>query len=104
VAVELVWSPRAREDLLDIYVRIGLERRHAAERFFDRIEEKAKLLIAQPRLGVRRPDIRPRMRMLVEAPYLLLYETIPNTDTGPVRAVEIVRVVDGRRDLTSIFD
>jgi len=41
--------------------------------------------------------------MLVERPYLLLYETIPDTDLGPVQAVEIVRVVDGRRDLKAMF-
>ena len=57
-------------------------------------------LADQPRMGVRRPDIRPSTRMLVEAPFLLLYETIPDTD---VECVEIVRVVDGRRDLRHLF-
>jgi toxin ParE1/3/4 len=94
---------QARSDLLDIYVRIGRERRDAADRFLDSIEEKAVLLTTQPRLGVRRSDIRSRTRMLVESPYLLLYETIPDTDQGPVRTVEIVRVVDGRRDLKAMF-
>jgi toxin ParE1/3/4 len=41
--------------------------------------------------------------MLVEAPYLILYETVPDTDDGPLEAVVIVRVVDGRRDLPSLF-
>lgn len=41
--------------------------------------------------------------MLVEAPFVLLYETIPDTDDGPVDWVEIVRVVDGRRDLNRLF-
>jgi toxin ParE1/3/4 len=41
--------------------------------------------------------------MLVERPYLILFETHPNTGEGPVEEVEIVRVVDGRRDLTSLF-
>ena len=103
VAVELIWSPRARADLLDIYVRIGRERRDSAERFLDRIVKKATLLTTQPRMGIRRSDIRSRTRMLVERPYLLLYETIPDTDLGPVQAVEIVRVVDGRRDLKAMF-
>jgi hypothetical protein len=38
--------------------------------------------------------------MLVEGPYLILFETRPDTDEGQVDQVEIVRVVDGRRDLT----
>lgn len=100
---KLIWSNQARTDLLDIYLLIGLEQPAAAERYFDRLEEKARLLQSQPRVGVRRPDIRPALRMLVEAPYLLLYRTDPNTDEGPIRAVEIIRIVDGRRDLSGIF-
>ncbi|WP_365965968.1 hypothetical protein [Mesorhizobium sp.] len=41
--------------------------------------------------------------MLVTAPFLLLYETIPDTDDGLVEQIEIVRVVDGRRDLNRLF-
>jgi len=36
----------------------------------------------------------------VEAPYLILYETEPDTDEGPVSNIFIVTIVDGRRDLT----
>lgn len=100
---ELVWSNQARTDLLDIYIIIGLEQPAAAERYFDRIEAKAELLRSQPRMGVRRSDLRPSMRMLVEVPYLLLYRTDPDTDEGPIGAVEIIRVVDGRRDLHGLF-
>jgi hypothetical protein len=49
-------------------------------------------------MGVRRTDIRQSTRMLVEAPYLLLYRTNPDTDEGPIDTVEIIRVIDGRRD------
>jgi len=35
---------------------------------------------------------------------VILYETIPDTDDDPVDHVEIVRVVDGRRDLRSLFE
>jgi len=100
---ELVWSNQARSDLMEIYVMIGLEQPAAAERYFDRIEAKAELLRSQPRMGVRRSDIRPSMRMLVADPYLLLYRTDPDTDEGPIRAVEIIRVIDGRRDLHGVF-
>jgi toxin ParE1/3/4 len=100
---ELVWSNQARADLLEIYVMIGLEQPAAAERYFDSIEEKARLLKSQPRMGVRRSDIRPSMRMLVEAPYLILYRTDPDTDEGSVGIIEIIRVVDGRRDLGGMF-
>lgn len=103
MGVRLVWSPRAREDLLEIYVLIGLDQPNVAERYFDRIETIANLLADQPRLGARRPDIAPSVRMLVEHPYLILYETVPDIDIGPVERVEIVRIVDGRRELSNLF-
>jgi toxin ParE1/3/4 len=99
----LLWTPRAREDLLDIYVTIGFDNPSAAERVYTALEEKANLLIGYPRLGVRRPEIAPAARMLVEGVYLVLYEVHPDTDDGPVDEVEIVRVVHGHRDLIRIF-
>ncbi len=95
--IELIWHPQARKDLLDIYVTIGIDNPDAAERLYNAIE------VQYPRRGPCRPDIRPAARMLVEGPYLSLYQTRPDTDEGPVDAVEIVRVVDGRRDLTSLI-
>jgi toxin ParE1/3/4 len=41
--------------------------------------------------------------MLVEGVYLIFYETYPDTDDGPIEAVEIVRVVHGHRNLNMIF-
>jgi toxin ParE1/3/4 len=41
--------------------------------------------------------------MLIVSPYLILFETHPDADEGPVREVEIIRVVDGRRDLAQLF-
>jgi toxin ParE1/3/4 len=34
---------------------------------------------------------------------VILYEIRPDTGDGPIDAVEIVRVVDGRRDLSALF-
>jgi toxin ParE1/3/4 len=101
--VDLVWTPQAREDLIEIYTYIGLDNPSAAERIFDAVEAKTQLLVRYPRLGVRRPDIRPSARMLVEGPYLILYETRPDGDEGSVDEVEIVRIVDGRRNLKNLF-
>jgi toxin ParE1/3/4 len=100
---KLLWSFQAREDLLDIYVAIGMENAEAAERLYSAIETKANLLITHPRIGVRRSEIRPSARMLIEGAYLILYETRPDADEIPAREVEIVRIVDGRRDLTRPF-
>lgn len=99
---KLVWTPQAREDLLDIYCTIGLDNFAAAERVFTTIEARAQSLKDYPRLGPRRPDIRPTTRVLVEKPYLILYETHPDTDEGRISSVEIVRIVDGRSDLRNL--
>jgi toxin ParE1/3/4 len=99
----LLWSPQAREDLLDIYVFIGADNPDAAERLYTAIEEKTDLLIRDPRLGVRRSEIAPSARMLVQGPYLILYETYPDSDDAAIKTVEIVRIVDGRRDLRRPF-
>lgn len=103
MAVEVVWSRLAREDVRGIYLGLMDKNPAAAERLLDRIEERVRQLADQPRLGPRRAEIRPTTRVLVEAPYLILYETIPDPDDRPVAEVEIVRVLDGRRDLATLF-
>lgn len=101
--VELLWTPQAREDLIEIYTCIALDNSSAAERIFDAIEAKAGLLADHPRLGVRRPEIRPSTRMLAERKYLILYETHPDSNDGEINFVEIVRIVDGRRNLKNLL-
>jgi toxin ParE1/3/4 len=101
--VDLVWTPQACEDLIEIYTYIGLDNPSAAERIFDAVRAKAELLVDYPRLGVRRPEIRPSTRILIEGPYLILYETHPDSDEGGIDKVEIVRIVDGRRNLKNLF-
>ena len=101
--VELLWSPQAREDLLDIYIYIGMDNPGAAERLYGVIATTADNLTKHPRMGVRRSEISPSVRMLMEGQYLILYETHPDMDDGPIDQVVIVRVVDGRRDLTHPF-
>lgn len=103
MAANLIWRPQAREDLLVIYEFIGLDNPSAAERLFTSIEGKAALLVHHPRMGPRRPDIQPAARILLEGRYVILYQTHPDTDEGPIDEVVIVRVLDGRRDLTRPF-
>jgi toxin ParE1/3/4 len=101
--VDLVWSPKAREDLIEIYLYIGSESPSAAERIFQALQSKAESLAVYPRSGARRTDIRPSTRMLVEKPYLILYETHPDSEEGRIDQVEIVRIVDGRRNLKNLL-
>ena len=88
MSVDLVWTPQAREDLIEIYTYIGCDNSSAAERIFDSVRAKVESLVEYPRLGARRAEIRPSTRMLVEGPYLILYETHPDSDEGGIDEVE----------------
>jgi toxin ParE1/3/4 len=99
----VVRSPAAERDLEDIWLTIAADNPPAATRIVSIIGTKIERLADHPRRGPRRPDIRAATRMLVEGPYLIFYETNPDTDEGPVETVGIVRVVDGRRDLTGLI-
>jgi toxin ParE1/3/4 len=87
---------------IEIYEYIGIDNLSAADRIFDSIQAKIETLVQYPRIGVRRPGIRLSTRILIEGPYLILYETHPDTDDGPIEALEIVRIVDGRRNLKNL--
>ncbi|MGP4665545.1 type II toxin-antitoxin system RelE/ParE family toxin [Agrobacterium pusense] len=97
MTIKLFWSPRARSDVKKIYIDIGKLQPLAAERYYARFRAKAERLIDHPHLGERHPEIFPSARMLVEAPYIILYETVPDTDGDKIR------VIDGRRDLKTLF-
>lgn len=103
MAIKLVWTPLARADVKKIYIDIGRDQPRSAELYFERFRHKAELLCNQPRLGQRRPEIFASARMLIEAPYVILYETFPDDDEADVQIVTIVRVIDGRRNLSALF-
>jgi toxin ParE1/3/4 len=91
----LRFTHQARADLIDIWIHIAADSQAAAERCLDRIEARCRDLMTFPELGPERPDIAPDARMLVIDRWLALYR-IEGGD------VQIVRVVDGTRDLTHI--
>ncbi len=101
--IAILRSPAAERDLEDIWITIAADGPSGATRTLQAIAAKIEHLADHPRMGPRRSDIRPAARMMVAGPYLVLYQTHPDTDEGPVDAVEIVRVVDGRRDLAILF-
>jgi toxin ParE1/3/4 len=95
---ELFVSRRAEEELRQIWRYIAAENAGAADRLLLRIDDKLQVLRDFPGMGTLRDDIRPGFRMLVEGNYLLLYEHDTANDS-----VELIAVVDGRRDLSELF-
>ncbi len=86
---------RAREDLLDIWIGIARDNQSAADRVYDRIEKSCLLLRRHPQLGPARPDIAEGARALVIQRWLALYRLMED-------GVQIVRIVDGARDLSRL--
>jgi toxin ParE1/3/4 len=93
---ELVISRRADEELREIWRYIAAENPDAADRILLKIDQKLQVLREFPDIGAQRDDIRPGARILIEGVYLILYDHRPAEDV-----VEVVTVVDGRRDLST---
>lgn len=91
------WSPEARADLSEIrnyYMQVA--GRHTADRIVREIGEACRLLEDHPFAGRARNEVRPGLRSIAAHPHAIFYRV--NNDVA-----EIVRVLDGRRDLDEIF-
>ena len=89
------FSLRARVDLLDLWSHVAERDPSQADDILDRIEAGCRILQDHPRFGRARPDVGEGARMLVIGRWLALYRIMGND-------VQIVRVVDGARDLKQL--
>jgi toxin ParE1/3/4 len=93
----IVWSSDAQGDLSDIwdyYLRVAGPR--TAEKIVREIATAADLIQRHPFSGRARDEIRPDLRSLAIRPNVIFYRV--RNDTA-----EIVRILDGRRDIERIF-
>jgi toxin ParE1/3/4 len=95
--LRLVWSPQAEADLINIW-RWGAKRfsPDRADAHLRDIERAARLLTETPFAGRNRDDIRVGLRSVVVHPTVAFYRVGADS-------VDIVRVIDGRRNLAAIF-
>jgi toxin ParE1/3/4 len=91
--VRYTW--KARQDLIDIWRHIAAESPANADRCLDLIEARCKQLAAFPEIGPERRDIAPDARMLVVERWIAIYRLVK-------QGVQIVRIVDGARDLSRL--
>jgi toxin ParE1/3/4 len=93
---ELVWSPESEQDLLDIWTYSArtwsLE---TANKRLEAIYASCGQLTQWPFSGRARDEIRRGLRSVVIHPHVVFYRVDMN--------VEIVRVLEGHRDLVAIF-
>ena len=88
----IVRSPRAAEDLIELWNWVAVDDPMAADRMLDLIQQKLDMLAANPALGPARPDIAPDLRLFPIRRYVVLYRVLPD-------GIEVVRVVHGMRRL-----
>jgi toxin ParE1/3/4 len=94
----LIWSPEARADLSDIwnyYARVAA--RDTANDIVRQIAQTCQLLEDHPYSGRSRDEVGPGLRSLTANPYVVFYRVTKND------VAEIVRIIDGRRDIDEIF-
>ncbi len=102
---EVVWSPPAQQDLIDIWGYFARVASSAtADRLVDEIEAAANRLVIDPRMHrVRRdlvPDLPGELRSVSAHPYTLFYRMNPQSAHGR-EDIEILRVLHERRDFSS---
>lgn len=85
-------TAQARADLLAIWLDVAADDPAAADRLFDRLGARVRILKTCAKAGRLRPDIAPDARVLVERPYLILYRFVPG-------GVQVVRVPHGARHI-----
>lgn len=91
--VRYTWQ--ARQDLVEIWKHIAADSPVTADQCLDRIEARCKRLATFPVIGPERTDIAPDARMLVVERWIALYRLVEE-------GVQIVRIVDGARDLSRL--
>jgi len=98
--LRIVYSDEAIADLLALEQYIA-ERDGAvrANKIVQRLEGVIRLLSESPGLGRRRSFPSGELRMFAVWPWLIAYTQLSDGD-----GIYVIRIVDGRRDIESIFD
>jgi toxin ParE1/3/4 len=89
------YTRRAREDLLEIWEWIASDSPAIADRVHDAIKKRCDSLRRHPQLGRPRPEIGDGARSLVIERWIAFYRIVED-------GVQVVRIVDGARDLTKL--
>ena len=90
-------SDEARSDLEGIWFYIAQDNPEAADRFIRAIISRFPRLAAMPQMGRQREELAPRLRSFPVGRYVIFYRPLDN-------GVEIVRVLNGARDLPPLFE
>ncbi len=84
-------SPRAQEQMREIWNAIALHDEAAADRLLARLFDKFDHVARHPHMGPVRPEIGTDVRLVIEGNYIAIYEPAPY-------GAAIIAIVHGRRD------
>ena len=93
---ELIISPEAETDLLEIWFYIAQDSPVNADRFLDKLEEKSLKLCEFSDIGLDRPELAEGLKSFPFDHYMLYYRP---TSAG----IELARVLHGSRDINTLF-
>ena len=89
-------SPRASEDLTEIWSYIADDSVANADAFIDKLYETMEVLSRQPGSGRRREELASGIQSFPFGRYIIFYRAVTS-------GIEIVRVLHGARDIENIF-
>ena len=92
----LIISEQAIEDLQDIWLNIANDNFNITDEFIDSIYDKCKQLLDFPESGRNRNEIAIGLKSLIFKNYIIFYRIESND-------IEIARIINGFRDIDSIF-
>ena len=93
---QILFTPQASEDLLEVWAYIAADNTAAADRLLDAIQARLATLAESPHLGRLRDDLGRNLRSLPVGNYLIIYRPIKD-------GIEAMRVLHGARDLSDLF-
>lgn len=94
----VVRKPKAIDDLSEIWLHLAEHGDDLADRWIDRIDECVARLAEYPNAGAGRSFLADDLRVWPVPPYLVLYRLDQSA-----RTVDILRIVDGRRDVGKLL-
>jgi toxin ParE1/3/4 len=93
----IVVRPKAVADLAEIWAYIAEDSPRQADAFVARINGEFRMLARQPKMGRDRPELLDGLRGFPVGKYVIFY-------VARARGIEVVRVLDGARDLKLFFE
>lgn len=94
--MDFILAPSAIADLEAISEYFLQHNVEVGERLFKKLNKRFQSLTQFPNLGKPYPNLHPDIRGLLENNYIIFYRVSSN-------AVEIVRIIDARRNVLELF-